>query len=339
MKIGIVNDLRICIETLKRVLKKVPGHQVAWVAVNGLEATRCCRELTPDLVLMDLHMPVMDGVEATRRIMRETPCPILIVTATVSGNSAKVFEAMGAGALDAVATPVIGRSGKSGGGRELLEKIQRIGQLTGSFNKQLRRLETVPETGIKTNGLPLVILGSSTGGPKTLMEILSFFPRNFPAAFIIIQHMENQFIPGFVSWLDSLIDMDVARISNGALPESGRVLVPASDIHLIMTPRLTLTYSEEPRDNFYHPCIDVFCFSVARHWPTPGIAAILTGMGRDGAEGLLALHRRSWYTIAQDKASSIVYGMPKAAAEIGAASASLPAGEIGRTISDLLAKR
>jgi two-component system response regulator WspF len=288
---------------------------------------------------MDLRMPVMDGVEATRRIMRQSPCAILIVTATVSGNSAKVFEAMGAGALDAVATPVIGRSGKPGGGRELLDKIQRIGQLTGSINKQLSRQEALPASGIETNGLPLVILGSSTGGPKTLVDILSFFPRNFPAAFIIIQHMENQFIPGFVSWLDSLIEMKAAHISNGAVPEPGNVLVPASDNHLIMTPHLTLAYSEEPRDNFYHPCIDVFFGSVARHWPTPGIAAILTGMGRDGAEGLLALHRRSWYTIAQDKATSIVYGMPKAAAEIGAASASLPADAIGGAITDFLLKR
>lgn len=339
MKIGIVNDLPICVENLKRVLAKVPEHQVVWVADNGLEATRCCRELAPDLVLMDLRMPVMDGVEATRRIMRETPCPILIVTATVTGNSAKVFEAMGAGALDAVATPVIGRSGESGGASEFLDKIRQIGQLTGIINKQLSRPATVPEARVEINGLPLVILGCSTGGPKTLIDILSVFPRNFPAAFIIIQHMENQFIPGFVSWLDSLIDMSAARISDGAVPEPGRVLVPASDKHLVMTPRLKLAYSAEPRDNFYHPCIDVFFHSVAQHWPTGGIAAILTGMGRDGAEGLLALHRRNWYTIAQDKESSIVYGMPKAAAEIGAASASLPAGEIGRTIIDLVLKR
>ena len=330
MKIGIVNDLPICVENLKRVLAKVPEHQVVWVADNGLEATRCCRELAPDLVLMDLRMPLMDGVEATRRIMQETPCPILIVTASVTGNSAKVFEAMGAGALDAVATPVIGRSGESGGASEFLDKIRQIGQLTGIINKQLSRPATVPEARVEINGLPLVILGSSTGGPKTLVDILSVFPRNFPAAFIIIQHMENQFIPGFVSWLDSLIDMSAARISYGAVPEPGRVLVPASDKHLVMTPRLKLAYSAEPRDNYYHPCIDVFLHSVA---------AILSGMGRDGAEGLLALHRRNWYTIAQDKESSIVYGMPKAAAEIGAASASLPAGAIGRTITDLLLKR
>ena len=151
--------------------------------------------------------------------------------------------------------------------------------------------------------------------------------------------MEDQFIPGFVSWLNSLIDMDVQRISDGAVPVPGRVLVPASDQHLLMTPRLTLGYSEEPRNNFYHPSIDVFLLSVAHHWPAPGIATILTGMGRDGAEGLLALHQRNWYTIAQDEESSIVYGMPKAAAKIGAAATILPAGAISAAISDLILKR
>ena len=135
MDIGIVNDLAICVESLQKVLKRVPEHRVAWVARNGKEAVELCMEQTPDLILMDLIMPVMNGVEATRKIMQSTPCPILIVTSTVTGNSSKVFEAMSAGALDVVATPVIGKTGESGKGEELLKKIYRIGQLTGSLAK------------------------------------------------------------------------------------------------------------------------------------------------------------------------------------------------------------
>ena len=337
MKIGIVNDLSICIESLQKVLTSAPDHQVVWIAKNGQEAVERCRELTPDIILMDLVMPVMNGVEATRRIMQTTPCPILVVTSSVTGNSAKVFEAMGSGALDAVATPVIGKAGDAAKGEELLRKIYRIGQLTGDMHRtsgQAARVAAKPK--IHVEGQDLVILGCSTGGPKILIEILSTFPQNFPASFIIIQHMNEQFTPGLVEWMAPQINMPVCIIRDGAIPEPGKVLVACTDDHLVMTPKLTFSYSEEPRDNFYHPSVDVFFCSVAQSWPASGIAVLLTGIGRDGAQGLLALHNRNWYTIAQDRDSSIVYGMPKAAAQIGAATDILPAGRIGRAISDFL---
>lgn len=337
MKIGIVNDLAVCIESLQQVLASVPDHQVVWVAKNGLEAVEHCRELTPDLILMDLIMPVMSGVEATRKIMQATPCPILVVTATVEGNSSRVFEAMSAGALDAVATPVIGRKGEAPRGEELLMKIYRIGQITGSMQKKFgKNTRVAAKTRIKNDGVDLVVFGCSTGGPKILIDILSTFPKDFPAAFIIIQHMNKQFTPGLVEWLDSQISLPVSIAGDNAIPEPGRVLMACTDDHLVMTPKLTLSYSREPKDNFHHPSVDVFFLSVAQHWPSSGIAALLTGMGRDGAEGLLALHNRNWYTIAQDRDSSIVYGMPKAAAQINAATDILPASRIGKAISDFL---
>lgn len=337
MKIGIVNDLVICIESLQKMLATVPEYEVVWVAKNGFEAVERCKEITPDLVLMDLIMPVMNGVEATRRIMQSTPCAILVVTSTVTGNSAKVFEAMGAGALDAVATPVIGKAGDAATGDELLKKIYRIGQLTGTVSsKPVKTPQVVTKPKVEIDGVDLVILGSSTGGPQILINILSTFPKNFPAAFIVIQHMNQQFTPGLVNWMDSQINMPVRIANDGAIPESGKVLMACTDDHLVMTPKLTLSYSIEPKENFNHPSVDVFFFSVAKYWPASGIAAILTGMGRDGAEGLLALHNRNWYTIAQDRGSSIVYGMPKAAAQIGAATDILPAGSIGKAISDFL---
>jgi len=148
--------------------------------------------------------------------------------------------------------------------------------------------------------------------------------------------MNQQFTPGLVNWMDSQINMPVRIAGDGAIPEPGKVLMACTNDHLVMTPKLTLSYSKKPEENFYHPSVDVFFFSVAQYWPSTGIAALLTGMGKDGAEGLLALHNRSWYTIAQDRESSIVYGMPKAAAQIGAATDILPAKMIGRAISDFL---
>ena len=337
MDIGIVNDLTICIESLQKVLTSAPEHQVVWIARNGQEAVKRCKEYTPDLILMDLMMPVMNGVEATREIMQSSPCPILVVTSTVTGNSAKVFEAMSAGALDAVATPVIGKMGEVAKGGELLKKIYRIGQLTGSLhNKPGYGTKVIAKPKVKIEGVDLVILGCSTGGPKILIEILSTLPKNFPAAIIIIQHMDEQFTPGLVGWMNSQIKLPVRVACAGAIPEPGKVLMACTDDHLIMTPTLTLSYSKEPKDNFYHPSVDVFFSSVARFWPGDGVAALLSGMGRDGAEGLLALHNRNWYTIAQDQESSIVYGMPKAAAQLGAATDILPANKIGKAISNYL---
>ena len=340
MDIGIVNDLTICIESLQMVLAAAKEHRVIWVARNGQEAVERCREKTPDLILMDLVMPVMNGVEATRRIMKETPCPILVVTSTVSGNSVKVFEAMSAGALDAVATPVTGKSGNVDKGDELLEKIRKIGHLTGTTSlKSARDSQVAAGPKIKTGGVNLVVMGSSTGGPKILIDILSAIPADFPAPIVIIQHMDQQFTPGLVGWLNSQIKLPVTIVVEGAIPEPGKVYMACTDGHLVMTKKLTLSYTNEPRGIFYHPSVDVFFFSVARHWPGEGVAALLTGMGRDGAEGLLALHNRNWYTIAQDKNSSIVYGMPKAAANLGAASDILPADRIGKAINNYILTR
>jgi two-component system response regulator WspF len=337
LNIGIVNDLSICIRSLQNVLATAPDYNVIWVAENGQEAVDYCKEHTPDLVLMDLLMPIMNGVEATREIMKNTPCPILVVTSTVTGNAAKVFEAMSAGALDAVATPVIGKMGEDAKGEELLRKIKRIGQLTGSLDKRYASGDMVVSSPkVQVEGVDLVILGSSTGGPKILIDILSEIPKNFPASVIVIQHMDEQFTPGLVNWMDEQINLPVRVARNGSIPEPGKVLIACTDDHLTMTSKLTLAYSKEPENNFYHPSVDVFFFSVAQFWPGNGVAALLTGMGRDGAEGLLALHNRNWYTIAQDRDSSIVYGMPKAAIQLGAATDVLPASKIGKAISSYI---
>jgi two-component system response regulator WspF len=148
--------------------------------------------------------------------------------------------------------------------------------------------------------------------------------------------MDQQFTPGLVKWIDSKIELPVSIISDGDIPEPGKVLMACTDGHLVMTPKLTLAYTKEPQNNPYHPSVDVFFSSIAQSWPGEGVAGLLTGMGRDGAEGLLALHNRNWYTIAQDRDSSIVYGMPKAAANLGAVTDILPADKIGGAISEYI---
>lgn len=323
MRIGIVNDMDIAVEAIQRVLATTPKHQVAWVARNGAEAVARCARDTPDVVLMDLLMPTMDGVEATRRIMAESPCAILVVTATVEGNASKVFEAMGAGALDAVRTPSVGRSSSSDGATALLSKIDTIGRLVGERNGKAAN-HTGEDTALFTRQSRLVAIGSSAGGPAALARILNGLRENFSASVIIVQHVDAQFAPGLASWLNESSKLLVNVAAKGDRPKEGTVLLAGTNDHLIFESGSVLSYTPDPADYSYRPSVDVFFESVARHWRGEVIGVLLTGMGRDGAKGLKMLRRLGHYTIAQDQATSAVYGMPKAAAEMEAATTILP---------------
>ncbi|MCK8601657.1 chemotaxis response regulator protein-glutamate methylesterase [Desulfoferrobacter suflitae] len=330
MRVAIVNDLLMAVEVLRRVLAAVGDYEIAWIAYNGAEAVEKCAADLPDLVLMDLIMPVMDGVQATCTIMRETPCAILVVTASVRGNAAKVFEAMGCGALDAVATPVLGPEGKIEGGAELLKKIKTISRLIGKpvANEKPGSPRVLPRSAPQ-----LVAIGSSTGGPRALAEILSRLPEDFRASIVIVQHVDVQFAGGLAEWLNEQTHLTVTVASGGQTLREGMVYVAGTNDHLVIGSDLALHYTPEPRDYPYRPSVDTFFFSVEKHWPGKSVAVLLTGMGRDGAKGLLGLKRAGWHTIAQDEQTSIVYGMPRAAAEMGAAVEILPLDRIAESIA------
>lgn len=304
MRIAIVNDMSLAVEALRRTLKQVPQHEIAWVAYTGSEAVNKCAHDRPDLILMDLFMPEMDGIEATRIIMQRSPCAILIVTGDVQQSSARVFEAMGYGALDAVNTPTLGKEDA----HVLLTKIQTIEKLIG-------KSEFVPLHA----KVPLVVIGASTGGPKAIVTILSQLPPDYGSAIVIVQHVDVQFAAGMIDWLDQQTALPVKKAKVGDRPTKGIVLFASSNDHLCLQPNGTLTYTPYPIHYPYRPSVDVFFKSVAEHWSDQGTAILLTGMGRDGAEGLKALRQRGWYTIAQSESTCVVYGMPKAAIEMNAA--------------------
>ncbi len=340
MRIGIVNDSVMAAEVLRRIVGSRPEHQLLWVAENGAEAVLRCQETLPDLVLMDLLMPVMDGVEATRRIMRQSPCAILIVTASVIGNASLVYEAMGAGALDVVATPVLGADGMQTAASELLRKIETIGKLIGLSSRPLSRQRSrEKKVANRFSDPPLVAIGASTGGPQALTAVLSALPAEFPAAVVIVQHMDKKFTHGLAAWLKQQIPMSVKVIVDKDRPQKGQVLVPSTEHHVVMARNGALAYSEEPSDNFYHPSVDVFFNSVSKHWHGKVVGVLLTGMGRDGAAGLLSLKDEGHHTIAQDEATSVVYGMPKAAMQLDAAREILPLHEIGPRVMSLVGGR
>ncbi|MDD5329424.1 MAG: chemotaxis response regulator protein-glutamate methylesterase [Sulfuricella sp.] len=323
MRIAIVNDSNIAVEAMRRALAAAPEHEIAWVASNGAEAVEKCAADTPDLVLMDIYMPVMDGVETTRQIMKKSPCAVVVVTTDVNDSAARVFEAMAVGALDAVNTPTLGIGMGNEGIQPLLKKVENIARLVGPAKPALRR-RPAPSLQVHPSRESLIAIGASTGGPNALAAILSRLPADLPAALVIIQHVDAQFTPNLVTWLSRQCALPVRMAREGERPEVGTVLVAATNDHLVLTPAHTLRYTPTPREYPYRPSVDVFFESILQCKGDRSAAVLLTGMGRDGARGLLRLRQAGWYTLAQDQASCAVYGMPKAAAELAAAKEILP---------------
>jgi two-component system response regulator WspF len=326
VRIAVVDDRPLAAAAVRRVVTG-GGHAVAWTAADGSEAVAKCAADRPDLVLMDLVMPGVNGAEATRRIMAATPCPILVVTSTVSGNFGLVYEALGAGAVDAVNTPVLGADGSLAGGDALLAKIAQV-------EKKARTGLHAP-LAAKPTGPLLVAVGASTGGPAAVCELLAELPSDFPGAVLLVNHLGADFLPGLAEWAGQKCRLRVRLAQPGDRPTPGLVLLAGRDEHLVLTADGLLQYTPHPLDTPYRPNVDVLFRSLAAHWPRPGAAAVLTGMGRDGAAGLLALKQAGWTTFAQDAASCVVNGMPQACVNAGAAGRTLPPAAIGRALAAL----
>jgi len=335
MKIAIVNDVSMVVEILRRVLAEWPEHQLLWVAQDGAQAVELCAWQLPDLILMDIVMPGMDGVEATRRIMQQTPCPILIVTADIGACADQVYQALGHGALDAVDTPALSGSDWRQGSAVLMDKIARIGRMerkpapAARSTVEPRRTPTVP---VPTASDKLVAIGASAGGPGALAAILRALPEDFPAAIVIVQHIDPGFAGGMAGWLEQQSGLKVRVAREGDRPQRGTVLMAGTNQHLLFRNRDSLGYMPESPEDVYHPSIDVFFHSVVRQWRGQAVGVLLTGMGRDGAAGLKAIRDAGYHTIAQDRESSSVYGMPKAAAALDAATEILPIATIAKAL-------
>jgi two-component system response regulator WspF len=325
MNIGIVNDLPLAVEAMRRAIALRPEHRVLWVATDGAQAVDFCIAQPPDVVLMDLIMPKFDGVEATRRIMARAPCAILVVTSSVGANAWRVYEAMAAGALDAVDTPTLADNRLVDSSQPLLAKIDQIGRL---LEKPAVAPPPRPTAIVPRGTAPLIAIGASAGGPGALAAILGKLPADFGAAIVMVQHVDKAFAEGMAQWLDGQTELTVRVAVSGDTPKAGEALLAATNDHLYMTRTGSLDYTSEPASTPYRPSVDVFFHSVVEHWRGDAIGVLLTGMGRDGAIGLKAMRAKGYRTIAQDEASSAVYGMPKAAAALDAARRILPLSSI-----------
>ena len=338
MKIGIVNDLPLAVAALRRVLSLRPEYQIAWVANDGREAVEYCTVQRPDVVLMDLVMPRLDGVEATRQIMAQTPCPILIVTVDIHAHADRVYEAMGAGAIDAIDTPILGGGDLRKSSQPLLDKIERIGRIVNDLSPVAVRTPPPVPALSAPHASQLIAIGVSAGGPAALAAVLGALPSDLQAAVVIVQHVDQSFAAGLAAWLDQHSALSVRVAEAGERPQTGVALLAGTNDHLSMRPSGALGYTAEPVEAPYRPSVDVFFKSVVRYWHGQAIGVLLTGMGRDGALGLKAMRDKGYYTIAQDAATSAVYGMPKAAAALDAAISILPLPDIACALVHALQK-
>lgn len=323
MRVAIVNDLKLAVEVLRQSVLRIPGAEVAWIAEDGRQAIERCAEDRPDVVLMDMQMPVMDGAIATREIMRRTPCPIIVVTASIQANLDRVYDALGAGALDVTTTPTFGPGGSIDGLDSLARKIDHVRQLEHGHAVRLPQASRAAPS-----GRGIIAIGASTGGPQALAAVL---PRGMelPAPVVIVQHIDRAFAPGLAEWLARETGHAVTIAQDGQAPTVGMVHVACSDDHLVLEGG-RFAHRAEPRTLAHRPSVDVFFESLVGQ--PRGVAVLLTGMGRDGAEGLRALRRAGWHTIAQDQATSVVWGMPGAAVALGAAVEVLPINRIAQAI-------
>jgi len=336
IRVGIINDIPMVLEGLRRVVLSMPELDVAWLARDGNEAVMKCSEDTPDLVLMDLIMPGINGVQATRIIMQKCPCPILVVTASVKANQALAFEALSAGAMDIVRTPAVikDESGELCSIEEFKEKVLKLVRIIGYDRPSGADRQGLSHAA--KNSDMLIGIGASTGGPQAIVSVLSAIPEDFSAAIVIVVHVNKEFAPGMAKWMKDMTGRPVHVVREGEPPKAGEIFLAASDDHLILSANQVLRYTPVPENNPFRPSVDVFFSSLVQHWRGEAVGVLLTGMGADGAKGLKSMRQNGWYTIAQDQKSSVIYGMPKAAAKLGAACEIMDLKLIGPRLSLLI---
>ena len=363
----LVDDSRVQRRFLRAALESTPEFEVIGEARNGREAVAMVERLGPAAVLMDLELPVMNGIEAIERIMASRPTPIVVYSAFVdTEHSTNAIEALAAGAVDVFAKPTWGEGGRLDEYADEIRRRLRVaarvkvithprGRLRGSaaartepkalpqpepqasHPRNARPAATTAVVaarprGAATHQIKLVAIGASTGGPQALATVLSHFPAGFEPAVLVVQHMAEGFIPGLVSWLDGLVALPVVQGESGRRLQPGTVTVAPSGLNLLVREQLRVVCEPAPERQFHVPGVDASFESIAESVGAEAVGVVLTGMGRDGAIGLKAMRERGAITIGQDEATCAVYGMPQAAYAAGAVQYQLPVAEIGPAV-------
>jgi two-component system chemotaxis response regulator CheB len=346
IRILVVEDSLTVRRYLVDVLSGDSTIDVVGEAVDGREATVMCQALRPDVITLDLALPVMDGLEVTEHIMALCPTPILIISSSENrGEMIRTYDALAAGAVEVLEKP---RGDAHDGGWErsllanvkLVSRIKVITHMRGRLAS--RRVHVDPAARVSVaaadSSRRVVALGASTGGPASLASVLGALQPSFPWPILVVIHIGKPFAVAFAQWLGQQTALRVALAQDGQplTTLAGHVLLAPPDQHLVVRGH-HLRLNEDPPQNSCRPSVDALFASLATEVGAGAIAGLLTGMGRDGADGLLAIRKAGGRTIAQDEATSVIFGMPREAILCGAAEYILPLHDIGPHIARLAA--
>jgi len=334
IRVLVVDDSPTVRAKLIEVLSAHPDFTVVGEASNGREAIERCTALRPDVMTLDLALPEIDGLGVTEHIMAATPTPILIVSASFNrGEVFNTYEALNAGAVDVLDKPREDEEGWDARFIAAVRMVSRIKVITHPRGR-LRALHkaTTPPAIVRTGRIDLLAIGASTGGPSAILDVLAGLPKSFPLPILVLLHVDPAFAVSFADWLSTRSGRTVRIAENGAIPQAGQVMFAPPHKHLTLQGGRARLVDTPPRHHC-RPSIDVLFESLAAERGSSTLAALLTGMGRDGASGMLAIRRAGGHTIAQDEATSVVFGMPREAALMGAADRVLPLPEIGPAIA------
>ncbi|MGH2787643.1 MAG: chemotaxis-specific protein-glutamate methyltransferase CheB [Actinomycetota bacterium] len=338
LRVLVVDDSEVARRLLVGIFAADPDLEVIGEAANGEEAYEKATALNPDVITMDLHMPAMNGFQATRKIMEDSPRPIVIVSSDDNAaHVARSFEALEAGALTVLRKPNLNGSGADGRRQteELTSTIKLMAGVTVFRRRKTRRHPPVPPpiTELR-NEIEIVAIGSSTGGPAALKAVLETLPATLPVPILVAQHLARGFDRGLAEWLDSVTALRVALAVDGKRPVPGEALIAPHGVHLGVTKDRRIRLSDSRPLGGHRPAATFLFDSVARVYGPRSFGVILTGMGDDGTAGLRTLKAAGGCVLAQDEASCVVYGMPGAAVRAGVVTESMSPTEIGLRITE-----
>lgn len=317
VRVLIADDSYLWSATLTEALEGDPDIAVVERAANGQEAVRAVERLLPSLVVMDIHMPVLGGLEAISVIMAHCPTPILVMTGDPAGRSGKLtFEALRRGALDLMVKETSYPPG-AGFVEELRQKVKDLSRIRVVRHVDIERPEARAAPIVPAQRVRCVGIVASTGGPLALETILTRLPETFGAGVVVVQHLTEEFAPILASWLDEKCRLKVAVGGEGDLVRPGRVLIAPADRHLVVGSGGVVHLVEGPGSEKHCPSGNLLLSSLAGAYGATALGLVLTGMGSDGSLGLLEMRRAGAVTLAQDEATSTVFGMPRAAGAAG----------------------
>jgi two-component system chemotaxis response regulator CheB len=326
IKTLIVDDSALGRAIIRDFLESDPAFQVIGEADNGLDGVTRARILNPDLITMDIEMPVMNGLDAIAEIKKTMSTAIVVIS---THDTAKLaYEATVKGAFEFYGKQIFTAAMSAGKRAQIFDTLK---QITGIKSRAAARNEAAKTAMIPPRQINGVVIASSTGGPRALSQLCADIPKDFPAPVALVQHNTSGFDKGFAQWLNSHARLEVCLAEDGMLPAKGKIYVAPTDKHLLLGRSGFRLDDGEPVCN-QKPAADVLFKSAASIWGKAVISVVLTGMGSDGADGTRHIKRAGGITIAQDEATSMIYGMPRMAAETGCVDIVLPLGSIAERL-------